>query len=173
MITTEQAQFLLRLSKKVEIDGNLQDRIAFNQPFPFHLRYTLISPTEPDYVFLYETNQSSKNHFKLSLYLMDDETRIGLLRVDFRGQHENPQSLTDNVPEIFHPYVGKFFDYDCHHIHYYVEGFKTTLDWALPLADNGFPVKQISDNNDVLEAFRSFNTLINLETIFNINALLI
>jgi hypothetical protein len=173
MFTLEEAQTLVRLPKKVIINDELQDHMQFDQTFPFKQRLFLISPDEPDFLFLYDTNQSSKNHFKLSLYLMDDETKIGLIRIDFNGQHVNPQTLTDQVPDIFHPYVGTFFDYNCHHIHYYVEGYKTTLDWAIPLAEVEFPIKQINDNNDVLVAFLNFNVLINLVTVFNINPLLI
>lgn len=171
MLTTEQAQELIQLPKKVETNGKLEDSIIYGQPLPFQERYTLISPDELDFTFLYVVNQSAKNLFKLSLYLLDDDTRIGLLRVDFSGQHENPQVLTEAVPEIFHPYVGKFFNYNDHHIHYYVEGYRTTLDWAVPLADDPFPVKQITGNMDVIEAFQQFNQIINLQTTFNLSQL--
>ncbi len=154
MFTTEQAQYLLQLPKKVEMNGTLQDSITFTQPFPFQERYTLISSDDTEFTFLYEVNQSSKNQFKLTLYLMDEDTRVGLLRVDFSGQHENPQNINDKVPEAFHPFAGKFFNYHEHHIHYYIEGYKTTLDWALPLADDTFPVKQIINPNDVITALK-------------------
>lgn len=104
---------------------------------------------------------------------MDGDTRIGLLRVDYKGQHENPQTLKENVPEILHPFVGKFFDYNEHHIHIYVEGYKTSLDWALPLSKDSFRIKEITNNNDVIEAFQSFNQTINLQTVFTIHPLLI
>lgn len=173
MLSTEQAQYLLQLPKLVELDGQLQTILSYSQPFPFQERYTLISPDDVDFTFLYEINQSQKNQFKLTLYLMDGDTRIGLLRVDFSGQHENPQTLSANVPAMFHPFVGKFFHYNDHHIHYYVEGYRTTLDWALPLTDDAFPVKQIGGNPDVLAAFHSFNKIINMQTTFQINPLLI
>ncbi len=35
MFTTEQAQYLLQLPKKVETNGMLEDEISFTQPFPF------------------------------------------------------------------------------------------------------------------------------------------
>lgn len=100
---------------------------------------------------------------------MNEDTRIGLLRVDFSGQHENPHNANDKVPAAFHPFAGKFFDYNDHHIHYYVEGYKTTLDWALPLTNDSFPVKEITNSSDIIHAFKSFNTLIHLETTFTIN----
>lgn len=173
MFTISQAQQLLQLPKKVEENGRLVDKINFTQPFPFTLRYTLISPDDADYIFLYDINQSTKNRFKLTLYLMDDESRIGLLRVDFNGQHKNPETITENVPEIFHPFAGKFFDYHEHHIHYYVEGYKTTLDWALPLTNDPFPVKSITKPDDIRDAFLQFNALIKLQTLFIINPILL
>jgi len=173
MFTTEQYQYLLKLPKKVEINGVLENSLAFTQPFPFSERYTLISPDDTDFTFIYEIYQSKKNQFKLTLHLMDCDTRIGLLRVDYSGQHENPQTITENVPAVFHPFAGKFFNYNDHHIHYYVEGYKTTLDWALPLTNDEFPVKEITETNDILKAFYRFNEIINLQTEFKINPLLI
>lgn len=173
MFTIEQAQYLLKLPKKVELNGKLEDKITLLQEFPFQERYALISPENEDFTFLYEINQSKKNQFKLTLYLLDEETRIGLLRVDFSGQHENPHTINDKVPAVLHPFVGKFFNYNEHHIHYFVEGYKTPLDWALPLIDDTFPVKEILNPNDIITAFKSFNKIIHLETNFVINPLLL
>lgn len=76
MLTTEKAQYLLELPKKVELNGKLEDKITLPQEFPFQHKYRLISRADEDFTFLYEINQSKKNQFKLSLYLMDD-TRLG------------------------------------------------------------------------------------------------
>lgn len=173
MLTIAQAQELIRIEKKIVINGIVNDSLEFNQNFPFQERYTLMSPSNLDYTFLYEINQSKKNQLKLTLHLMEEDTRIGLIRIDFCGQHENPHTLNSNVPTIFHPFVGSFFDYNDHHIHYYVDGYKSTLDWALPLAKDSFGVKEISNNNDVLNAFINFNQIINLQTIITINPLLL
>jgi hypothetical protein len=173
MFTIEQSQYLLELPKKVQLNGILQDSLTITQDFPFQEKYILISPVDTEFTFLYEIYQSKKNQFKLSLYLMEEDSRVGLLRVDFSGQHENPQTITDNLPAVFHPFAGKFFNFNEHHIHYFVEGYKTTLDWALPLTDDTFPVKQINDSNDVVTAFKSFNNVIHLETNFIIHPLLI
>jgi hypothetical protein len=133
----------------------------------------LISPDEADYIFIYDISQSKKNQFKLTLYLLDDETKIGLLRVDYSGQHKNPETITEKVPVEFHPFAGKFFDYNEHHIHYYVEGYKTSLDWALPLTIDSFPIKKITKLADVTDAFIQFNKIINLITKFYITSPLI
>lgn len=173
MFSLEQAKYLLELPKKVDENGELINEIEFVQKFPFVKRYLLISPENSDFIFTYDINQSSKNQFKLTLYLLDNDTKIGLLRVDYHGQHKNPETITDKVPDIFHPYRGKFFDYYEHHIHYYVEGYKTTLDWALPLVVDKFSVKEVTKPDDILQAFYNFNEIINLQTKFKITPLLI
>jgi len=173
MFSTKQVRYLLELSNKVEKNGQLINELDFDRAFPFTHRYNLISPEDDEFIFLYDITQSSKNHFKLTLYLLDDETRIGLLRVDYNGQHKNPETVSDKLPDVFYPFAGKFFDYHEHHIHYYVEGYKTTLDWALPLVNDSFPVKKISKPDDIIEAFLKFNHIINLKTKFIINGFLL
>lgn len=173
MFTFSLVQKLLDLPKKVEQNGVLCDHLPLVQRFPFRHNFVLVSPDDPDYTFLYEVWQSAKNQFKMTLYLMDDDTRTGLLRVDYSGQHKNPETITESVPAIFHPYVGRFFDYHEHHIHYFVEGYKTTLYWALPLASTYFAVKTIASASDVVLAFLEFNRVIRLETIFTTDPLLL
>jgi hypothetical protein len=51
MFTTDQAQYLLLLPKKVERNGILHDELTFNQPFPFQERFTLLSPDDAEYTF--------------------------------------------------------------------------------------------------------------------------
>lgn len=166
MLTAEQAQYFLQLPKKVEINGELKDRLSLTQKFPFLHRFNLISPNDDGYIFLYDIYQSKKNQFKLTLFLMEEDTKIGLLRIDYNGQHKNPEHITEKVPKILQPYVGKFFDYHEHHIHLYVEGYKTPLDWALPLTNHDFPIKNIDSPIHIIESFFNFNKIINLQTNF-------
>lgn len=173
MFSNNDVNYLLNIDKKVFLDDTLKDEHYLTQKFPFQHKLELISPSDSDYTFLYDINQSAKNQFKLTLYLLDSDTRTGLLRIDFNGQHKNPETITDKVPESLHAYAGMFFDYNQPHIHYYVEGYKTTLDWAMPLSDNDFPVKQITNSNDIIEAFFKFNQRINLKTNFVINQMLL
>jgi uncharacterized sporulation protein YeaH/YhbH (DUF444 family) len=102
---------------------------------------------------------------------MDNDTKTGLLRVDFNGRHENPEEVIENLPEDLLPLAGKFFDYNEPHIHYHVEGYKQ-MAWAKPVKDN-FPVSNITSSTDVLSAFHAFNTIIALETRFTINPILL
>ncbi|MDR0304840.1 MAG: hypothetical protein LBH98_08765 [Chitinispirillales bacterium] len=169
--TREQIDHLLNLSKMVEINGVLENSVTFNQEAPFKQQYKLKSPIDDDYIFFYDINQSAKNHLKLTLHLIDNNTKAGLLRVDFNGQHQNPEKIKDGLPKDFHLFAGKFFDYNEHHIHYYVEGYKP-LAWAKPL-ENNFPVSSIASHADVISAFTAFNAMITLETRFTINPILI
>jgi len=173
MFSNNDANYLLSLDKKVFHNDTLTDKLCLTQSFPFQHKFELIAPSDSDYTFLYDINQSAKNQFKLTLYLLDSDTRIGLLRIDFNGQHKNPEMITDKVHKFLHAYAGVFFDYNQPHIHYYVEGYKTTLDWAMPLSDDDFPVKQITKPSDITEAFYAFNKKINLSTNFIINPMLL
>jgi|SRR6185437_5448709 len=165
MISIEHSEYLLKIPKKVKLKGILEDQIEFQTNLPIQSYFILTSPEESEFSFLYDINQSSKNHFKLSLYLMCEDTKVGLLRVDYNGQHINPEGLIDTLPEKFHKYAGKFFEYDEPHIHYNVDGYKN-LVWALPLENDLFEVKSLNNQNDVVSAILHFNKLINLETKF-------
>ena len=166
-----QAAYLLKLPKMVEIDGILEDTVAFDQQVPFQKRFSLKSPVDNSYQFLYEAAQSAKNTLKLSLHILDDDTKIGLLRVDFSGQHQNPEETNDALPEELRVFAGRFFSHDEPHMHCHAEGYKS-LAWAKPL-DGGFPVRSIGSPADVLTAFRAFNSMIALKTSFSIYQALI
>jgi len=162
---------LLRLPKFVKKGERLKKEVFFNQQVPFKETFILASTENTKYVFFYEVDQSAKNVFKLSLHLMDNETKIGLLRIDFNGGHQNPFDIADNLPEGLHQFAGKYFSHNESHIHHFVEGYKT-LAWAVPLEDN-FPVQSIASSDDVLRAFHAFNAMITLETHFTTGASLI
>ena len=57
------------------------------------------------------------------------------------------------------------FDYHEHHIHYYVEDYKP-LAWAIPLADDEFPIKDITTTTDIFPVIQEFAVRINLKTKF-------
>ncbi|GIV26241.1 MAG: hypothetical protein KatS3mg027_0055 [Bacteroidia bacterium] len=168
MLNNSEVSFLLSLEKKVFDNNNFINTLDVSGKWPFQYKFTLSSPQNTDYLFLYDINQSAKNRFKITLYLMDSDSKIGLLRVDFHGQHKNPEQINEHVPEFLKPYAGMFFDYHQHHIHIYVKGYKTTLDWAMPLTNHEFAVKNISSQKDILDAFGEFNKYINLKTSFEI-----
>ena len=87
----------------------------------------------------------------------------GLLRVDYNGRHENPPGESADLPGRFVPYIGARFPPDQPHIHYHVPGYKP-LAWAVPLTDDKFPVKSVSDDAQIPSAIAAFGKFIALKT---------
>lgn len=117
---------------------------------------------EPDYLFLLEISRSAKNNLKITLHFQEDNSKIGLLRVDYSGKHKNPHEIKRSLLDRF---AAKWFDYREHHIHYYVESYNQ-LAWAIPSVDNDFPVKSVTNANDIFPATIAFARKINLKTEF-------
>ena len=164
MLTNEEAMTLIGLSKKVLKEEQVVDHVTLGL-VNGKARYFLHAEEEPDYLFLLGIYRSAKNHLKITMHFQEDNARIGLLRVDYNGQHKNPSVIKSDLPSRFEPYAGQWFGYDKPHIHYYVEGYKQ-LAWAIPLADDDFPVKSIDDEHNILPATRAFAQKINLKTEF-------
>lgn len=163
MFSNEQARYLLHLPKKVIVGEELQDQHQIQQKFPFQDRLKLLSERDEDFEFVMSVSQSSKNQLKLSLHHQEDQSHVGLLRVDYYGKHKNPEWVTDQVPEFLRPYAGQWFDYQDHHIHYFVEGY-SPLNWAAPLKDMGFGQTEIESSHAITNAFHYFARQINLVT---------
>lgn len=175
IISNEQAEYLIHLKKKILQNDNVVDILNIDQAFPMNFRYELVSEDDDEFSFLWEVTQSSKNTLKISLHFQEDESKIGLLRVDYYGTHQNPFSAKEDLPEKFKPYVGKFFSYDECHVHYHVEGYKP-LAWAVPIADSEMDTKEISEGNinqQMISAILDFAKIINVETKITINSLLL
>lgn len=168
MITNQQAELLLALPKYiVESDTKLETK-TFDQPAFWNERFFLIGEHNGDaFEFLWEIWQSQKNTIKMSLHHQDDETKMGLFRVDFNSGHNNPAELTESVPSKFQPYVGKHFSINEHHVHYHVEGYHS-LAWAIPIASDDFQHKDLTENN-IVEIVEEFGKTINLQTTLLIN----
>ncbi len=168
MITNQQAIFLLRLPKYIVVDATKLKIKQFDQPTIWDIRFMLIGESNGDaFEFLWEIWQSPKNTIKMSLHHQEEETKTGLLRVDFNSGHNNPTELTANVPAKFHPFVGKHFSINEHHVHYHVEGYKS-LAWALPINNDDFPHKNMNEQN-IVEIVEEFAKTINLQTKLLIN----
>jgi hypothetical protein len=129
-------------------------------------RLRLVNAEEPDYEFLCEITSHRKIMFKISLHHQEDKTKEGLLRIDFKGGHKNPETLTEFVPENVRPYLGYYFENEAH-VHIYVEGYKD-LAWAVPIADYNFPVKTINNTDDFIKAIQAFSQELNIVTPFTI-----
>lgn len=174
-ISNEQAECLIQLKKKVLQNDNVLDDLTINQSFPFNLRLELVSNEDNDFSFLWEITQSTKNTIRLSLHFQEDESKIGLLRVDYNSGHHNPEFATETLPEKFVPYVGKCFSSGESHVHYHVDGYKS-LAWAIPIEDSEVSVKQILSTDlhtKIASAIHDFAKIINLETKLKINPILL
>jgi hypothetical protein len=174
-ITKEQAEYLLKLPKKIVQKEELLSHLTIQQTFPFNERFELVSKNDDEFTFLWKIQQSAKNTFRISLHFQENDSKIGLLRIDFHGGHKNPEVINEFLPEKFHPYSGKEFSNSEHHIHYHVQGYKS-LAWAIPLIDDDFDIKSI-DGKDFNKTFADiillFAKTINIETIITINTILL
>ncbi|MCE6988488.1 DUF6978 family protein [Dyadobacter sp. CY323] len=166
MFSNELAKRLLGLPKNIEGGAatiNLQEEKS---------RFILTNPDEPEFEFLFEITSNKKIAFKISLHHQENNLREGLMRVDYRGGHKNPETITELVPELIKPFVGYFFVSEPH-IHVYVEGFKD-LAWAIPLTAYHFPVLEINDGANFAAAIHAFSQEINIITPISIqNSLLL
>jgi len=172
-ITAEQAERLLNLPKKVIRGDDLLSEITIQQKFPFQEKLELLSEKDDEFSFLWEIKQGNKNTLKIGLHIQEDDSKIGLLRIDYNGRHTNPQTINENVPEKFHSYVGKELTQS--HIHYYVPGY-AALAWAIPLIDDPFEIKTIEEENfnaTLKNIIIFFAKRVNIETAITINTLLL
>jgi len=168
MISNKLAEKLLKLPKHITHNHEKLDVITINQPTLWNFRYNLVGELENEnYEFLWVVFQSKKNLLKMSLHVQENDTKIGILRIDFWSAHTNPQSLNESVPIKFHPYQGMYFALKDHHVHYHVEGYPT-LAWAIPISDDTFAYKETSNKN-IPEILEEFAKVINIQTKLTIN----
>jgi hypothetical protein len=175
IISNEQAVALLQLKKKIILNDEVKDRISIQQTCPMNLRYDLVSDDDDEFSFLWEISQSSKNNLRISLHFQEDDSKIGLLRVDYNSGHHNPEIARDDLPELFRPYIGKWFTNEESHVHYHVDGYKS-LAWAVPIEATNVQTKEIKDgemHTNFVNAIMEFAQMVNIETVIMINRLLI
>jgi len=106
IITNQQADNLINLKKKIVGEKGLQDSIIIDQTFPFNQKFELVSETDNEFTFLWEIFQSTKDTLKISLHFQEDESKIGLLRIDYGAGHKNPETANEFVPENMKIYAG-------------------------------------------------------------------
>lgn len=167
MLTNQEANDLIALPKKIIEDDNALGSVMLRLPGG-RVKYRLRPASSDDISFLLEITQATKGPnrgLKISLHFQENDEKIGLLRVDYFGQHKNPDEVTSHLPADLIPFAGKWFDYDEHHIHRYVQGYKN-LAWAAPLKDDNFPYKQVTSRNDVYPVAKAFGARIHLQTQF-------
>ena len=156
MFSNELAEKLINLPKSIQT-GN--SNIDFTQE---RNRFILKNDENPSYLFLFEFTINKKVSFRISLHNQEDNSKEGLIRIDYKGGHRNPEELNKHVPEFVKPYIGYQFTEEAH-VHIYVEGFKN-LAWAIPLTKYDFSVKDVNSTQDLENAVTAFMKQINIIT---------
>ena len=161
MFTTQEAEYLLDL---IKVLVNPYQTIDLKNK---KNRIELISTQDSDYVFWIEITTNQKIILKTSIHHLESNSHIGLLRIDFKGGHHNPENINDTLPEFLKPYADKWFQPTEPHMHIYVEGYKP-LAWAIPLTEIDFQPKEINQSSDLSDLIYNFARRINLKSIINI-----
>jgi hypothetical protein len=155
MLTKAQVDYLLQLPKVFNDKDPTIDLVKEKN------RLNLISPDDNEWKFLVEITSNKKISFKISLHCQEDNTKIGLLRIDYKGSHKNPEIENTFVPEFLKPYTAMIF-YNEAHIHIFVDEYRN-LDWAIPLKNyGGFLILEINSKNDLISAIEAFAEKINI-----------
>ncbi len=161
MLTNNQAEYLLNLEKSLVVPDQIIDlRNKTNT-------IELISYQDSNFSFRLDITSNQKIILKTSIHHMESKSFIGLMRIDFKGTHQNPPEILDTLPEILKPYAGKWFEPTESHLHIYAEGYKP-LAWAIPLEDTDFPIKYLNHQSDLNELIVNFANKINLKSKINI-----
>lgn len=166
-MTSKEADDLVALPKKIILDDVVQDHFLIRQVFPLQVRMEMLSEQNDDFSFLWAIKQSKKNTLRMSFHCQENDSKIGLIRLDYNSGHRNPETLNEFVPDIFHPFKSKWFANDAAHVHYHVQGYKS-LAWALPIENTDFKVKNLHKdklmNENINHIIMQFAKMINLET---------
>jgi hypothetical protein len=59
-ITNEQAEYLIKIPKKIVQNDILLDKLTIEQNFPFNARFELVSEKDDEFSFLWDIQQSKK-----------------------------------------------------------------------------------------------------------------
>ncbi|MFP9118620.1 DUF6978 family protein [Flavobacterium sp. RNTU_13] len=157
MLTNEEANHLLNLEKFLKDPNQVIDLSLKKNSID------LISQKDALPSFRLEIITNQKVILKTTLHHLEDTNFTGLLRIDFKGGHRNPEELNHSVPEFLREYVGRWLDPNEPHIHYYVEGYRP-LAWAIPISRTDFPVKTLENTTDLYDLIFNFAKMINIKS---------
>lgn len=99
MLSNDEAEYLLKLKKILENNGNI---IIGNRK----TRLVLIAPENKNIKFWVEITRNEKILLKTSIHHLETNHHTGLLRIDYKGSHKNPEIATNKVPQAVLPYLG-------------------------------------------------------------------
>lgn len=161
-LTLNEVDLLLSVEKKIVIDDKIIEEYNIPSEDGVSFRCNLQS-LDGNEIFLLQVKQAF-NRIKVNLHLQENNQYVGLLRVDYNDIHQNPMHATDNVPPIAKKYTGKLIQES--HIHFCVNGYGS-LKWAIPLSVSDFPIKNVSNHAEIMDALDAFCKEINLTTKIN------
>ena len=155
--TAAEAEVLRRLPKKTR-EASVVIDLSVRKT-----RIDLYAPREPLHDFFIEITRSNKVAFMISLHHQHEPSHEGLLRIDYRGGHQNPVEVTSDVPPLIATFAGRLF-IDEAHIHYPVDGYPS-LAWAVPLTTVVPALPTIENTAEIGTAISAFAQLINLSMV--------
>lgn len=158
-LSQKEAEQLILLKKKIVIDDKLLDEYTISRNKNLFGRFQL-SSLDGNNQFLLKITQGLRK-FKITLHFQENNQYVGLLRVDYDGYHKNPETVNEHVPDFAKKYIGKTIESS--HVHFFVEGYKT-LNWAVPIYDYDFSIKDLSNESLISDAIEEFCNKINLCT---------
>ena len=92
----EELNVMLRAPKIILSEDNQAiNDMTIDASFPIkRLRYTLgLLETVNNTRLMWQINQSEKMQIRLSLHIQQEETNIGLIRLDYNAGHRNPTEI--------------------------------------------------------------------------------
>ena len=161
----EDIQRLLSVEKSVDANALQNDALVLSLDFPVQKEIRLFSAMG-DVEFRWVINQSSKVSFKITLFVMEKENNLGLLRLDYvpvSKFHLNPSLGKDeSLPDFLLKHAGE--EIRGNHVHYAIPGYKD-LSWAVPLPEvPTFPETFDGQQSSLPDIVNSFARHINVST---------
>ena len=167
MLTQEEAEKILITPKIIVERGKKVSSyvLDFMESNDFRICLSPSDSIDNATEYLLRIRVSNKMRAKISLHTQDNDTHFCVFRLDFNGPpHSNPYALSEDVPEKFKPFAGKKIEGN--HVHYHVYGYPSAA-WALPIENDSFPVKALTEENfsgELRDILQSLSEVIHLES---------
>lgn len=162
----DEVKELLNAEKWVVKNGQRLQFASFTLKQSSH-NFELVSNEFPKLKFKLSSERSGKKTTKFKLFVIENESTTGLLRICFRADHRNPAKAPDDLPMAARDYVGYKFE-DESHVHIHVPSVSgPQMPWAIPLSDyTDFTQKEVNSTEEWLATVEEFRSLIALQTRF-------
>lgn len=156
---------LIKVSKKLDTPNQLIDLKEKKNKVILH------SVFNQKHKFMLEITSGLKFHGKASIHSLELKHREGLIRLDFKGRHTNPDNIDENVPKELIKYKSKVFNLDEPHLHVYVKGYG--IRWAIPIQETQFKDCVFSKKDDLGYILSKFAKELNISDELNIQTSLL